>query len=50
MKVVKSDKVKNTIGAGDTLSGTVCSMLLKGKSAEQALKYGIVASKFNIEQ
>lgn len=34
MKVVKSDKVKNTIGAGDTFSGTFCSMLLKGKSVE----------------
>lgn len=34
MKVIKSDKVKNTIGAGDTFSGTFCSMLLKGKSEE----------------
>jgi sugar/nucleoside kinase (ribokinase family) len=31
-KVPKSDRVKKTVGAGDTFTGTLCSMLLRGES------------------
>lgn len=49
MGVRRSEKAKKTLGAGDTFMGAFCSMLLYGKATNEALKYGIAASKINIE-
>ncbi len=31
------------------MTGTICSMLLKGESIESALSYGILASRMTVE-
>lgn len=49
IKIVKSDKVKKLSGAGDTFTGTLCSMLLRGESTQTAIKYSVLASKLTIE-
>lgn len=41
--------IEKTTGAGDTFTGTYCSMILLGKSYEEALKYALAGSKLNIE-
>ena len=46
--VVKSDKIVKTTGAGDTFTGTFCSMLLKGEPIDKALEYSAVASKMTV--
>ena len=38
-----------TTGAGDTFTGTFCSMLLKGEKLDQALAYAAVASKMTVQ-
>ena len=48
-KVVKSDNIVKTTGAGDTFTGTFCSMLLKGESIDKALEDSAVASKMTVE-
>lgn len=49
IRITKSSKVKKTTGAGDTLTGALCSFLLRGENFAMALDYGIVASKMTIE-
>lgn len=42
-------EIKKTTGAGDTFTGTFCSMLLKGKSEREAVEYGLIGSKLTVE-
>ena len=46
---LNSKHVVKTTGAGDTLTGTICSLLLRGKSIEEAVRWGMVASKMTVE-
>lgn len=45
---MKSSCVVKTTGAGDTLTGAISALLLKGYSLEEALKLGTVASKMTV--
>jgi sugar/nucleoside kinase (ribokinase family) len=47
--VKKSDKVVKTTGAGDTLTGSLVSMLLRGKNVQESLKYAMVASRLSLQ-
>ena len=47
-EIVKSINVVKTTGAGDTFTGTFCSMLLKGVDLNQSLAYAAVASKMTV--
>ena len=38
-----------TTGAGDTLTGSICALLLKGYALEDAVKIGSLASKMTVE-
>jgi sugar/nucleoside kinase (ribokinase family) len=46
---VKSNCVIKTTGAGDTLTGAICALLLRGYQLEDALKLGTIASKMTVE-
>lgn len=46
---VKSKSVVKTTGAGDTLTGAICALLLRGYTLEDALKLGTIASKMTVE-
>jgi sugar/nucleoside kinase (ribokinase family) len=48
LKPVISDKVVKTTGAGDTLTGAICALLLRGYTIENALKLGTIASKMTV--
>ena len=45
---VKSQKVVKTTGAGDTLTGSIVALLLKGYKLEEAMRMGIIASKMTV--
>jgi sugar/nucleoside kinase (ribokinase family) len=46
---VKSNCLVKTTGAGDTLTGAICALLLRGYTLEDALKLGTIASKMTVE-
>lgn len=48
LKPVKSNCVIKTTGAGDTLTGAICALLLRGYKLEDALKLGTIASKMTV--
>jgi sugar/nucleoside kinase (ribokinase family) len=48
MAAVKSSCVVKTTGAGDTLTGAICALLLQGYSLEEALRLGTLASKMTV--
>lgn len=48
IKALKPKIIQKTTGAGDTFTATYCSMILMGKSYEEALKYALAGSKLNI--
>lgn len=43
-------EVVDTTGAGDTFNGALCTSLAKGKTIEEAIKYGINASGLAIQR
>jgi sugar/nucleoside kinase (ribokinase family) len=49
LTVTMSTKVKKTTGAGDTLTGAICSFLLKGEDIGVSLSYAVIASRMTVE-
>jgi sugar/nucleoside kinase (ribokinase family) len=49
MTVPACGKIIKTTGAGDTLTGTLASMLCRGKPIRTSLKYAIAASELSIQ-
>jgi len=47
--VKKCEKIVKSTGAGDTLTGALVSMLLRGKSVQEGLKYATLASRLSLE-
>jgi sugar/nucleoside kinase (ribokinase family) len=47
--VTRCRKIVKSTGAGDTLTGALVSMLLRGKSTEEGLKYAMMASRLSLE-
>ena len=47
--VVASEKVKKTAGAGDTFTGAICSIFLRGGDFSSALEAAKVASRMTVE-
>lgn len=47
--VKKCSKVVKTTGAGDTLTGTMVSMLLRGETVQQSLIYATAASRQSLQ-
>ena len=47
--VTRCGKIVKSTGAGDTLTGALVSMLLRGKSTEEGLKYAMMASRLSLE-
>ena len=45
---VSSDRVVKTTGAGDTLTGAIIALMLRGKSIEEAVRWGVLASKMTV--
>ena len=49
MPVPACGKIIKTTGAGDTLTGTLASMLCRGKPIRSSLRYAIAASEMSIQ-
>lgn len=47
--VKKCYKVVKTTGAGDTLTGSLVSLMLRGKTVQESLVYATAASRLSLQ-